>query len=110
MSARKRRLVLTPLASDDLRDILLYTGRVWGREQRDRYRGLIFRRLRRLIDYPELGPPRDEVFPGCRSLVVEQHVAYYRVMETEIVVSRLLHARQDPTGVVPDPADDEPPR
>lgn len=103
MSARKRRLVLTPLAKSDLRDILQYTARRWGREQRDVYKDLVMGRLRQLVDYPELGRDRDEFFPGCRSLIVEKHVAFYRATETEIVVSRLLHARQDASDAVPDP-------
>ena len=81
-----------------------YTATTWGRDQRDRYKASVLRRLRRLTDHPELGPARDDVYPGCRSLVVEQHVAYYRVTETQIVVGRLLHARQDATGEVADPS------
>jgi toxin ParE1/3/4 len=104
MSARKPRLVLTPRARNDLRDILRYTARTWGSERRDAYRAALMRRLHELTDYPELGGAREELFPGCRGLRVEQHVAYYRSTATEIVVSRILHVRQEAIGAVPDPA------
>ena len=98
MSARRRRLVLTPLARQDLRDVLQYTARTWGPERRDSYKSLVLRRLRELTAYPDLGRARDELFPGCRSLPVEQHVAYYRTTGSEIIV--VLHARQDAAGEV----------
>ncbi|MEA2524608.1 MAG: toxin ParE1/3/4 [Thermomicrobiales bacterium] len=56
--------------------------------------------MRTLLDYPELGKPRDDLFPGCRNLLVERHIIFYRVTDDEIVVSRLLHVRQDATGNV----------
>jgi toxin ParE1/3/4 len=56
--------------------------------------------MRKLLDYPEMGPARDDLFPGCRSVRVEQHVVYYQVTATEIVVGRVLHFRQDATGKV----------
>jgi plasmid stabilization system protein ParE len=31
---------------------------------------------------------------------VEQHVIFYHVTDSEIIVSRVLHGRQDPTGKV----------
>ena len=100
MSARKRRLVLTPPADADLRDILAYTLREWGRAQRNAYRAIMMQRLKRLTDHPLLGPAREDVFPGCRSLTIEQHIAYYRPTETQIVVARILHVRRDPIGIV----------
>jgi len=103
MSARNVRLVLTPLTRQDLRDILQYTAQTWGRERRDAYQALVLGRLRELTAYPNLGRARDEVFPGCRSLRVEQHVAYYRTTDAEIIVARLLHARQDAVGIVSEP-------
>jgi hypothetical protein len=51
---------------------------------------------------------RDDRFPGCRSLQVEQHVIYFCQPDPdEIEVIRILHQRQDAGVVVKDAAADE---
>lgn len=64
------------------------------------YEAAVERAFRNLARYPRLGRARDDIFPGCRSLPVEQHLIYYRPTEGEIVVARLLQGRQDATGMV----------
>jgi plasmid stabilization system protein ParE len=53
-----------------------------------------------LVDFPELGQPRDDLYLGCRQLRVEQHILFYRVTEEEIIVGRVLHLRQETSGRV----------
>ena len=67
---------------------------------RRRYRAQIYQTMRSLLDYPERGRSRDEYFPGCRSLVVEQHVIFDHLTDDEVVVGRVLHSSQDATGKV----------
>jgi toxin ParE1/3/4 len=100
MSARRRRLTFKPRARSDVKDVLTYTREQWGTEQRRRYKSVLDRAFRELIDFPESGRTRDELYAGCRVRAVEQHVVYYHLTETEIVVTRVLHARQDPAGKV----------
>jgi toxin ParE1/3/4 len=91
-----------PIARADIDGVLLYTRKRWGADQRRRYRNDLRRAMDSLREFPELGPARSEVAPGCRILAVEQHIIYYRLEEeqNEIVVGRLLHGSQDPTGRV----------
>jgi toxin ParE1/3/4 len=103
MSAPKRRLALRPSARSDVRSILLYTRAQWGVEQRRRYRAKLEEAMDRLTRHPELGQERNDLYHGCRALRVEQHIVYYRVTETEIVVGRVLHARQEASGRVIEP-------
>ena len=57
-----------------------------------------------LREHPHAGRPRDDLFPGCRSVQVEQHVIYYHQPNaTEIVVRRILHHRQDASAAVQEP-------
>lgn len=56
--------------------------------------------MRSLLDYPELGPSRNDLFLGCRSLATEEHVIFYRVIGDEIIVGRVLHDSQQPAGKV----------
>jgi toxin ParE1/3/4 len=98
MSVHKRRL--HPRARADLRSILLYTRAQWGPEQRRHYRARLDQGIGSLTRYPEIEEVRDDLFPGCRAFRIEQHIIYYHVTDAEIVIGRVLHVRQDPTGKV----------
>ena len=104
MSARRTSLRLTREADRDLLDILLYTRRNWGQAQEATYRSVITQVLQTLRTFPESGQPRDDLFPGCRSIYIGQHVIYYRQPDpTTIVVQRILHSRQDASAAVKEP-------
>ncbi|CAA9538419.1 MAG: hypothetical protein AVDCRST_MAG73-1657 [uncultured Thermomicrobiales bacterium] len=94
-----RQLTILEQARRDVRDALRYTRLQWGTEQRSRYRVRLNRAMRSLLDHPDLGVPRPDLFEGCRSLPAEQHVVFYRVAEDRVVV-RVLHVRQDAVGKV----------
>jgi toxin ParE1/3/4 len=96
----RRRLRLTADARADLRSILRYTARQWGTRQRDVYRAQLDAGMNDLIDYPERGQERPDIYQGCRAFRVEQHILYNRLTETEILIGRVLHVRQDAIGKV----------
>ena len=101
MSAPRATVRLTARAEQDFRQILLHTRRTWGEQQRTTYRKAIGQALRRLENHPQLGQERDDLFIGCRSVPVEQHVIYYHQRQPgEIEVLRILHRRQEPTGSI----------
>jgi toxin ParE1/3/4 len=105
MSARRVEVQLSRSALRDVDDIFLHTRRTWGDRQRANYRAAIYRALDLLSRYPESGRPRDDRFPGCRSIQVEQHVVYFHQPRPgEIEVLRILHQRQDASAVVKDPS------
>ncbi len=95
-----RKIRFTADARADLRDIRRNTAQRWGARQRDVYDAHLNQAMRSLLDYPELGPPRDDLFPGCRNLLVERHIVYYRITNDAIIVGRVLYSSQDPTGKV----------
>jgi len=78
-------------------DIRRYTARQCGVRQRDIYHAQLNRGLRSLLDNPERGRPRDELYAGCRSLPVERHIVYYYLTDDEVVIDRVLHSSQDTT-------------
>lgn len=75
MSARRVAVALSGAALRDVDGILLYTRRTWG--QQAVYRAVIYQMLELLSQHPRAGRPRDDLFPGCRGLQVEQHVISY---------------------------------
>ena len=104
MSARRAAVRLTRAALRDVDHILAYTQRTWGIRQRANYRAAIYQALDRLAHFPESGRLRDDRFPGCRSLEVEQHVIYFnQPRPDQIEVIRILHQRQDASAAVKDP-------
>ena len=104
MSARKLAVRLSREADQDVLDILLYTQRAWGTKQQATYETMMIQALEMLSQHPEAGRPRDDLFPGCRSVQVEQHVIYYHQRDaTEIEVIRILHHRQDASVEVKEP-------
>lgn len=48
-----------------------------------------------LIDQPELGRMRNEIRSELRSLVYEKHIIFYRVMNDNIRIIRVLHGSRD---------------
>lgn len=95
MSARRPRLVLTPNAQRDLRNVLVYTEQQWGKAQRRVYRQRFVVAFAELVRFPDLGQPRPEYGPEIRGLRVGQHVVIYQPHDTELRMVRVLHARRD---------------
>jgi toxin ParE1/3/4 len=101
MSAHRPVVELAPEAEEDYRNILLYTDQTWGEDQVAIYWASILQTLESLRDHPRVGRQRDDLFPGCRSVRVAQHVIYYHHPRPHLIeVVRILHSRQDPIGNV----------
>ena len=106
MSACRPRVVLTPKARQDYRQLLLYSRSQWGQRQRDVYKAQLNRALENLADYPEIGRQRDDLPGSYRSLPVEQHLIFYRIEVGSIRVVRIIHGRMDAAAAL---AEIEPP-
>ena len=78
-----------------MRSILAYTRQQWGENQRNDYREALNRSFDSLRANPELGRARDDLPPGVRSLVVRQHIVFYRLEADTIRVLRVLHGRMN---------------
>jgi toxin ParE1/3/4 len=88
-----------------LYDIGVYTFRIWGEAQTDRYIGELEDCCQQLADNPRLGRTCDEVRPGLRRREQGRHVVFYRKEPGGILVSRILHQRMLPEKQIID--DDE---
>lgn len=90
-----RRLDFTDDARSDLRSILRYGRRTWGERQGRSYTEQLNSAVQDLTRFPELGQIRDDLAPGLRSWVVQQHVVYYRADDQAVTVIRVLHGTMD---------------
>src|SRR3954451_11278459 len=96
MSAPNLPLVFAPEARDDHEHIQSYTLREWGEQQWEDYEAALDQALTTIGDNPHIGRRRDDLRPGVRSYVVRQHVIYYRITESAIILLRIRHGRSDP--------------
>ena len=94
------RIEIQPRAQMDITATLAFTEERWGRRQRAAYRALINGALKDLRRFPDMGKPRDEIFDGCRTLVVGSHLILYHVPDQRVVVVRVLHTSQDPKELI----------
>ncbi len=89
------RILLSGLATADLRSIVVYTRERWGDRQARRYAKALGEALRQLRDRPGLGRVRDELHAGMRSFPVASHIVFYREIDAGIAVVRILHGSMD---------------
>ncbi len=90
------RLIISPVARNDLKNIFQFGLSHWGEAQSSKYIDSLKTQLWTLTEQPEMGIDRDELLPNLRSFPVERHIIFYRLEIEQIEVIRVLHGRQDP--------------
>ncbi|WP_052501450.1 type II toxin-antitoxin system RelE/ParE family toxin [Thiomicrospira microaerophila] len=96
MSSTKPGLVLAPVAQSDLKEIYRYTVENWGMQQAQNYLDHIKQSFKTLLENPNLGRERSELGQNVRAINCQKHIIFYRYLETELQIIRVLHGRQDP--------------
>ncbi len=89
------KLSITPKAESDLIGIWLYTCGEWGADQADGYLDQLQQGMTQLIHHPSLGADYGHILPGYRRLQVEHHAVFYRALQREVRVIRVLHESMD---------------
>lgn len=93
--AKTRSYVLTPLASQDLKDIWKYNKRNWGEAQAIRYTNLIRSTLEDLCIHPEKGRQLENLADGLKYQKSGKHLLFYFTNMAQIQVVRMLHEQMD---------------
>ncbi|RUO35113.1 type II toxin-antitoxin system RelE/ParE family toxin [Aliidiomarina soli] len=96
------KLSITPKAEADLTGIWLFTCDEWGAEQADKYLDQLEAGMKQLLSHPLLGIDYAHVLTGYRRLQVERHAIFYQVLETHVLVVRVLHEDMDAPPRLPD--------
>lgn len=94
MPVRQRQLRLRPLAEADLEEIWFYTVEHWSIEQADIY----VRDLVATMEHLARGDKTGRlciVMEGYFQYAVGSHIVFYRVTDTALDVTRVLHQRMD---------------
>jgi toxin ParE1/3/4 len=90
------KLVLSPAAKNDLKEIYQYGLRQWGQAQSGRYLTAIQENLWSLTEQTLIGSERPELLPDIQSLPIQSHTLFYRVTVSQVEIIRVLNGRQDP--------------
>ena len=85
------RLIITPDAETDIRDILRYTQEQWGRPQRNAYFAVLKQAARRIQSFPEIGR---ESSAGVWEYAIRHHVILYRYEAETVTILRVTHPRR----------------
>ncbi|CAN5476676.1 type II toxin-antitoxin system RelE/ParE family toxin [soil metagenome] len=96
MSSRSYSLVISPSARKDVSDILLFSRKRWGSDQRSNYKARILEIFTALARNPEMGIERSEISQGLRSFPFERHLVLYRIdLEHRLIIERVIHQNRD---------------
>ncbi|MBU2340095.1 MAG: type II toxin-antitoxin system RelE/ParE family toxin [Alphaproteobacteria bacterium] len=95
--------ILRPADRADLADIWAYGAQEWGVDQADRYVTGIASRIGNAAGSPGIGSPVGGLPSTYRKLAFGSHRVVYRVSESDLIVVRILHFRQE----VPDIFEDD---
>lgn len=91
------KVVVSPLAEQDLEEIWLYTFGEWSYRQADKYQDELSDAFVRLSRDINLGIVVDGIRPGYRKYKVNRHLIFYTISEPNKTISviRILHEQMD---------------
>lgn len=88
---------LSDRAKDDLRRIISFTKKTWGKRVAEEFADGLEALLERLAAFPEMGRARQEIGRDIRSFPFRSHIVFYRVLGEALEVAHVRHgARRDP--------------
>ena len=90
------KYILSPQASERLKQISKYTLENFGENRRKKYLTMLRNAMREAAKNPEKGKDRSEIKKGYYSVRAEKHNIYYRIRETHIEIIDVLHQSMEP--------------
>jgi toxin ParE1/3/4 len=88
-------LRLSDPATEDLQAIADYTLTEWGKDQQRLYLNLIKKSFVMLSQVGNIGKSRKDIAEGLYSYTIKSHCVYFRELDEEFVVIRILHSSMD---------------
>ncbi|MCY7390048.1 MAG: type II toxin-antitoxin system RelE/ParE family toxin [Leptolyngbyaceae cyanobacterium CAN_BIN12] len=90
---------ITPLASQDIEAIADYLATQVSLVNAERFLSGIDSTLKRIAQFPQMGRKQDKLYPGSRSLPYKQYLIFYRLLNDDIEVFRVVSGYQDLTAL-----------
>ncbi|NEP11561.1 MAG: type II toxin-antitoxin system RelE/ParE family toxin [Symploca sp. SIO2C1] len=86
---------ITPTASRDIESIMDYIAEKVSVEKAEQILEKINLKLQLLVKFPQIGRRRDELYPGLRSVPLENYLIFYRFTSGGIEVMRVVGGYRD---------------
>ncbi|SDH59407.1 toxin ParE1/3/4 [Chryseobacterium taeanense] len=87
--------ILSEAADQDLENIFDFTLNQFGFDQAEKYLLEIEDVFKILVLHPESGKARNEVKEGLYSFPKDNHIIFYRILDKQIQIIRVLHGSRD---------------
>jgi toxin ParE1/3/4 len=88
------RCILSPTALRDLNDISSYFAKQ-NIDAGERVLVLFTEKCTRLINFPNMGKSYEFLRSGIRGIPLEGYIIFYRFVETDIIILRVVSGRQN---------------
>jgi toxin ParE1/3/4 len=88
------RCILSPNALRDLNDISSYFAQQ-NIEAGERILALFTEKCTKLIGFPNMGKSYEFLRAGTRGIPLESYIIFYRFIETDIIILRVVSGRQN---------------
>ncbi len=86
---------LSLAADSDLNSIFEYTLKKHSSRQAETYLKLLEEVFERIVLNPEIGKDRAEIKKDLKSISIESHIIFYRILSDKIRIVRVLHHSRD---------------
>ncbi len=93
---------ITLRASQDIEAIADYLATQSNLTIAERFLSGIDSTFQQIAQFPQMGRKRDELYPGLRSLPYQQYLIFYRLLNEEIEVFRVVSGYRDLTALFQD--------
>jgi toxin ParE1/3/4 len=89
------QVVLSSRAGRDIRVIECHTRKSWGQDQASTYVESNWQTIESITTFPEIGRVVAVGPPSTRGIGVGRHIIFYRIGDSMIEISRIVHERRD---------------
>lgn len=86
---------ITPRASRDVETLMDYLAEKVSIETAERFLEKIDGKFKLLVKFPQIGRRRDELYPGLRSIPLDDYLIFYRLVSDGIEVIRVVAGYRD---------------
>lgn len=96
-----RQYRLTQPALHDIQDITEYLAEQAGFTQAEAFIQKLNIQFNRIIQFPNIGKPRNDLLPGCRMLALDRYLIFYLPNSQIIEILRIVGGYRDLSQIFP---------
>ncbi len=96
------KYILSTEAQNSLKEIQIFSIKVFGKERTKLYLTDIHKRMKALAENPSRGIIREDLKVGYHSDFIGSHTIYYLIQATHINIIDVLHQSMDPSKYITD--------